>query len=161
MSAVRSLVARELRRRGPGLVAIGLLAGLVGLAVVAALAGLRRTTTAYDRLGENLGLSLPDMVKGQMAAVLKQAIESYVTTGTVDNSSVPQAEQIRRQQERVWRSLKSIKYVKQDSPNAIVGVEVKDEGMVEPKIIELKMRPQEGGYWQIFEISNLRGLVRQ
>ena len=52
MTPVAALARSEIRRRWRALVLIGLLAGLVGATAVSALALARRTTTAYDRLGE-------------------------------------------------------------------------------------------------------------
>ena len=49
---VVAIARSEIRRRWRALVLIGLLAGLVGATAVSALALARRTTTAYDRLGE-------------------------------------------------------------------------------------------------------------
>lgn len=48
--AIRAIVRAQVRARWRELVAIGLLAGLLGGVVVVALAGARRTSTAYDRL---------------------------------------------------------------------------------------------------------------
>ena len=48
--AVAAVARRERRRRGRALLAIGLLAGLVGGAATGAVALARRTSTAYDRL---------------------------------------------------------------------------------------------------------------
>lgn len=50
--AVAAVVRAQLRRRWRALVLIGLLGGLVGATAVSAIALARRTTTAYDRLGE-------------------------------------------------------------------------------------------------------------
>jgi putative ABC transport system permease protein len=50
MSAVVAVARAQLRQRWPALVAIGLIAGLAGAAVLGALAGAHRTATAYDRL---------------------------------------------------------------------------------------------------------------
>jgi putative ABC transport system permease protein len=49
-AAIRALAAFELRRRWKGLVVIGLVAGLVGAAIVGAVVVARRTATAHARL---------------------------------------------------------------------------------------------------------------
>lgn len=51
--AVLSIARSELRRRWPALVALGLLAGIAGIASVGALAVARRTTTADERLAQS------------------------------------------------------------------------------------------------------------
>lgn len=76
MGGVGLLVRAELRRRWLALVLVGLLAGVVGAAVVASVAGARRSATAYDRLAEATGqpdatlLSLigPDLVDDALAS---------------------------------------------------------------------------------------------
>ncbi len=55
MPALGLLLRAEVRRRWLAIVLIGLLAGVVGAATVAAVAGARRTSTAYDRLAEESG----------------------------------------------------------------------------------------------------------
>ena len=50
MTAAFGLARVELRRRWRALVLLGLLIGVIGAAVLGALAGARRTSTAYDRL---------------------------------------------------------------------------------------------------------------
>jgi putative ABC transport system permease protein len=54
--AIFSVARRDLRRHWRTLVVLGILAGLVGGAVVGALAVARRTATAYDRLARASGL---------------------------------------------------------------------------------------------------------
>ncbi len=57
MAVVRYLVECDLRRRWRALLVVTLLVGLVGAVVLTALAGARRTDTAYDRLREAVGTS--------------------------------------------------------------------------------------------------------
>ncbi len=52
MAPVVAIARSEIRRRWRALLLIGLLAGFVGATAVSAFALARRTTTAYDRLGE-------------------------------------------------------------------------------------------------------------
>ena len=55
MSGVGLVVRAEARRRWVALLLVGLLVGVVGAAVTAAVAGARRSETAYDRLAERTG----------------------------------------------------------------------------------------------------------
>ena len=53
-NAVRFLVAKEFRQRWRGLVVLALLVGIVGATVLAAVAGARRTDSAYSRLLDSI-----------------------------------------------------------------------------------------------------------
>jgi putative ABC transport system permease protein len=91
-TAIAAVVRSDLRRRWRTLLLVGLLAGIVAATAISATALARRTTTAYDRLGERTGiddargtvLRHPDLVDEIVA--LPQVTDSW--TGGVGVAKV-------------------------------------------------------------------------
>ncbi len=120
MGGIGLLVRAEIRRRWVALVLIGLLAGVVGASVVTAVAGARRSDTAYDRLAD---------LTGQPDATLVSFVDPAFVDAVADLPEV----------EEVWR-LRGVVSQVLDVPEvvylSIVSGPPRPPGIFTPKVEE-------------------------
>ncbi len=134
MVPVIAIAQSELRRSWRALVLIGLLTGLVGATAVSSLALARRTTTAYDRLGE---VTQVDDVRGMVVRHV-DLVDEVVTLPQVTDR---------------WTG--GVGVAKVEGDNAFLGIvagPAEPTGIVQPLILEGRL-PGSSGDPDVIEVA--------
>jgi hypothetical protein len=96
--------------------------------------------------------------------MLKLQIEKYVETGTIEKAAKGKSEpplSVEQIKEKLGDNFRGIKDVRTEGKISVVDIELFDKDKNQTRIIGLKMREKEGGYWQLIEIANFSDFLKE
>lgn len=110
-------------------------------------------TSKAEKLGEDLGKGLINLMRPQVEELWTQQINKLVETGDI------QGEKGKKGLDDLWNksdtaSFKGIKEVKKDGKVATISLEFNQPRFDTTLVLDVKMR-NKGSYWQLFDISNI------
>lgn len=110
-------------------------------------------TSKAEKLGEDLGKGLINLMRPQVEELWAQQINKLVETGII------QGENGKKGLDELWikndtASFKGIKEVKKDGKVATLFLEFSHPRFDTTLVLDVKMRDK-GSYWQLFDISNI------
>lgn len=110
-------------------------------------------TSEAEKLGENLGKGLINLLRPQVEELWTQQINKLIETGNIDGDNS------KKGLDELWTkndtaSFKGIKEVKKDGKVATISLEFNQPRFDTTLVIDIKMRDK-GSYWQLFDISNI------
>lgn len=110
-------------------------------------------TSEAEKLGENLGKGLINLLRPQVEELWTQQINKLVETGDIGGQNE------KKGLDELWSkndtaSFKGIKEVKKDGKVATISLEFNQPRFDTTLVIDIKMRDK-GSYWQLFDISNI------
>jgi len=110
-------------------------------------------TSKAEKLGEDLGKGLINLMRPQVEELWTQQINKLVETGDI------QGEKGKKGLDDIWNksdtaSFKGIKEVKKDGKVATISLEFNQPRFDTTLVLDVKMRDK-GSYWQLFDISNI------
>lgn len=110
-------------------------------------------SSSAERLGENLGKGLINLMRPQVEELWTQQINKLVETGDIQGGNE------KKGLDEIWNksdtaSFKGIKEIKIDGKVATVFLEFNQPRFDTTLVLNIKMRDK-GSYWQLFDISNI------
>lgn len=110
-------------------------------------------TSDAEKLGENLGKGLINLLRPQVEELWTQQINKLIETGHIEGANE------KKGLDELWTkndtaSFKGIKEVKKDGKVATISLEFNQPRFDTTLVIDIKMRDK-GSYWQLFDISNI------
>jgi hypothetical protein len=124
----------------------------------------KKKTNAFEAMGQQLGEGLIQLFKPRLVEMLKLQIEKYVETGTIEKAAKGKSEpplSVEQIKEKLGDNFRGIKDVRTEGKISVVDIELFDKDKNQTRIIGLKMREKEGGYWQLIEIANFSDFLKE
>jgi hypothetical protein len=106
-------------------------------------------------------------MKPQLTQVARKEIEKYVETGDFKKDPNAPKKKVDISLSGLWHKMvsdsaafKGIKYVKEEGPTALVGIEFSQPRYDTTMVLEVKMQDQ-GEHWQVVALTNTGELLKQ
>src|SRR5260221_133261 len=107
-----------------------------------------------EKLGENLGQGLVNLMRPQIEAFWTQQIQALIETGKIEGGALTTKGLNQRWFNNDKASFKQIKEIKKDGKIAMLSLEFSHTRVDTALQFEIKMRDK-GNYWQLFDITDI------